>query len=316
MGTTRQPAWITQLLDRQCGVLSCADAVRWVGRPAVRWRLDSGRWQRPCRGVIVTHSGPLGHHQLLWIALVGAGGQAALGGLTAARLDGLTGFDDPRIHLLVPVSRHVRTELPALVVVHRSRPFGPADVHPARQPPRTRFARSILDAASWIRPEDGSRAILAAAVQQRLVRADHLAAELARRGANRRRGLITATIADIADGAQALSELDFGGLTRRYRLPAPSRQVLRRDCAGHTRWLDTYWEPARLVAEIDGLWHMEAGAWWADMHRDNELTVSGYRVLRFPAFAVREHPATVAAQIAAALRLGGVSANSRPTAPG
>jgi very-short-patch-repair endonuclease len=79
--------------------------------------------------------------------------------------------------------------------------------------------------------------------------------------------------------------------------------VLRRDSAGRTRWLDAYWEHARLVAEADGLWHMDTAAWWADMRRDNDLTVSGYRVLRFPAFAMREQPKVVAAQIAQALRL-------------
>jgi len=70
---------------------------------------------------------------------------------------------------------------------------------------------------------------------------------------------------------------------------------------GRRRWLDAYWEQARLVAEIDGRWHMEALAWWADMRRDNELTVSGLRVLRFPAFAVRDEPELVAAQLRAAL---------------
>jgi len=56
--------------------------------------------------------------------------------------------------------------------------------------------------------------------------------------------------------------------------------------------------------EIDGFWHMDGAAWWNDMQRDNALTVSGYRVLRFPAFAVRSHPADVARQIQDALRLG------------
>ncbi len=37
------------------------------------------------------------------------------------------------------------------------------------------------------------------------------------------------------------------------------------------------------------------------MERDNDFTVSGYRVLRFPAFAVREQPELVARQIRAAL---------------
>jgi very-short-patch-repair endonuclease len=56
---------------------------------------------------------------------------------------------------------------------------------------------------------------------------------------------------------------------------------------------------------------MDAAAWWADMRRDNDLTVSGYWVLRFPAFAVRDHPEVVAAQIAEALRLGAPSEPQR-----
>lgn len=272
-----------------------------VGGAGVRWRLDTGRWQRPCHGVVVTHSGPLSLDQLLWVVVLGSGAGALLAGLTAARLDGLAGFDDSWIHILVPASRVVRTQLPDAAVVHRSRSLTPSDAHPARQPPRTRTVRSVLDAASWMRTENGTRAVLAAGVQQRLVRAHDLASEFARRRGGPRQALIRATITDIAGGAQALSELDFCRLARRYRLPEPSRQVLRRDSAGRARWLDVCWERARVVAEIDGLWHMDAAAWWADMRRDNDLTISGYRVLRFPAFAVREHPHIVAAQIADAL---------------
>ena len=158
-----------------------------------------------------------------------------------------------------------------------------------------------------MRTDNGARAVLAAGVQQRLVRPQDLAAGLAQRSGGPRQTLIRLTIADIAAGAQALSELDFCRLTRRYRLPEPSRQVLRRDSDGRARWLDAYWEPGRIIVEVDGLWHMEATAWWADMRRDNEFTVRGYRVLRFPAFAVREQPDLVAAQIAEALRLGGMA---------
>ena len=151
-----------------------------------------------------------------------AGPQAVLGGLTAAGPDGLTGFDDRTIHLLVPAGRQVRTTVPG-VMVHRSRVLGADDVHPARRPPRTRLTRSLLDAAAW------------------------------------------------------------------------------------RRWLDAYWEEARLVVEVDGLWHMEVAAWWADMRRDNDLTISGLRVLRFPAFAVRDQPGMVAAQIRSALDGGRVA---------
>jgi very-short-patch-repair endonuclease len=65
--------------------------------------------------------------------------------------------------------------------------------------------------------------------------------------------------------------------------------------------------------EVDGFWPTDAATWWEDMRRDNEFTVSGYRVLRFPAFAVRTDPDRVARQIQDALRLG-VIAVSAPSA--
>jgi hypothetical protein len=299
------PPELGAVLQQQHGVVTIASAVGWLGKAAVRWRIHTGRWQQPCHGVVVTHSGPLSSDELLWVVVLGAGTEAVIGGLTGARLDGLTGFDDGRIHVVVPAARLVRAKLPSLAVVHRSRLLGPADVHPVRSPRRTRTARSILDAALWMRTENGTRAVLAAGVQQRLVRPEDLTAALARRGTVPRRTLVRTTLADIAGGAQALSELDFCRLTRRFGLPEPSRQALRKDKHGRVRWLDACWERARLVAEVDGLWHMDATAWWADMRRDNELTLSGYRVLRFPAFAVRDQPEVVAAQIADALGLAG-----------
>jgi len=114
-----------------------------------------------------------------------------------------------------------------------------------------------------------------------------------------------ATLADVEGGAEALSELDFCDVVRRFGLPEPDRQFERVDEQGR-RWLDAVWEWARLVVEIDGRWHMDARAWWEDMQRGNELQIDGYRVLRFPAFAVRDYPRAVAAQIARALGQAGL----------
>jgi len=82
---------------------------------------------------------------------------------------------------------------------------------------------------------------------------------------------------------------------------------MRRDGDGRRRWLDAYWEEAHLVVEVDGLWPMEATAWWADMRRGNDLTPSGEWMLRFPAFVARAEPGVVAAQIGAALRGGRIA---------
>ena len=95
-----------------------------------------------------------------------------------------------------------------------------------------------------------------------------------------------------------------GRWQRRHRLPEPDRQSQRRDPAGRRRWLDAVWDDARLVVEVDGIHHLDAMQYWADMDRDNDVTLGGYRVLRFPAFVVRYHPGDVAGKIREALRQG------------
>ncbi len=177
---------------------------------ALAWRVESGRWQQPCRGVLVAHSGPLTTEQELWVACLWAGPGAALGGLTAARLWGLRGFDSnaDAIELVLPPGRNRTLTRPALrLIVRYSRHLTMADVHPGRQPPRTRAARSLVDAAAWRYCDRDAQAILAAGVQQGLVLPEHLAAELDRTRRVRRRKLMRETIGDIPAGPAALPAL-------------------------------------------------------------------------------------------------------------
>jgi hypothetical protein len=251
---------LAELLSRQDGVLRVEAAMKYLTRDALRWRVRSGRWQQPCRGIVVAQSGPLTEIQTLRIAALWAGPGAALAGLTAAALDGLRGFADwgqcagRPIHILVPAFCPVRRARPPLpVVVHYSRLLGPDDIHPLRMPPRTRTTRSLVDAAAWMATDRGAQAVLAAGVQQRLVRVEDLAAVVARNQRLPRRAVIKDTLDDIAGGAQALSELDLTRLLCQHRLPEPDRQAQRQDAGGRRRWLDAVWEAARLIVEVDGI---------------------------------------------------------------
>jgi hypothetical protein len=192
------------------------------------------------------------------------------------------------------------------LVVHYSSRLTSADIHPIRQPPRTRIARSLVDAAAWMPTDRGAEAVLAAGVQQQLVRAADLMAEVDCNERLRRRKLIRTALADIGGGAHALSELDFTRLVvRQFNLPEPDRQVPRRDGQGRRRWLDVSWERARLVVEIDGAAHVDALQYWDDMDRDNDLTLDHHHVLRFPAWVIRYRPHYVAVKIRQALRDAG-----------
>jgi very-short-patch-repair endonuclease len=307
--TADRSAALTELLTVQDGVVRVGSAMKYLTRDALRWRISSGRWQLPCRGIVVAQSGALSEIQVLRIAALWAGPGAALAGLTAARLGGLRGFDDGDqwldrpIHVLIPAHCPIRRTLPRVPVVpHYSRLLGGDDIHPLRQPPRTRISRSLVDAAAWMATDRGAQAVLAAGVQQRLVRVEDLMAVVSSNQRLPRRGLIENTLHDIAGGAQALSELDFTRLLRRHRLPEPDRQAQRLDSTGRRRWLDAVWEAAKLIVEVDGIHHLDAAQYWADMDRDNDFTLSGYRVLRFPAFAVRHNPGQVARMIREALK--------------
>ena len=117
--------------------------------------------------------------------------------------------------------------------------------------------------------------------------------------------MIRSTMLDIAGGAHALSEIDFVNLCRRFRLPSPDQQARRTDAAGRVRYLDAHWKRWRLHVEVDGSHHLDVEQWADDMLRQNQIWISGDRILRFPAAVIRSRPAQVAGQLHAALTAGG-----------
>jgi very-short-patch-repair endonuclease len=299
---------LTWLLFRQDQVICRRQALRHYSPKAVEARLRSGRWQPAARGVYLTHSGPVTRQQRRWIAVLAAGTAepAVLAGISALECHGLRGHHREAIHVLIPAGSQDRDPPPG-VVVHRTSHLPPGDRHQRGQPPRTTPARSLVDAAQWASTDQEARVVVAAAFQQRLVTFEELAEVLHRMPRARRRALIRETSNDAAGGAHSLPEAAFLRLCRTSGLPRPTRQRRRRDSAGRWRYLDVYFEEWGVHVEIDGGQHMEVRQWWEDMRRQNELWVSGDRVLRFPSWAVRHRPHEVVAQIRAALLAAGWS---------
>jgi hypothetical protein len=77
-------------------VLTTAEAYGRFGRKSTINRVRRGMWQQPTRGVVVTHNGPIDTATREYVALAASQSGSALGGLTALRHDGFTGFS-PRI---------------------------------------------------------------------------------------------------------------------------------------------------------------------------------------------------------------------------
>ena len=290
---------------RQDGVLSRQQALTVMSTSAIRRRVTSGRWQAPHRGVIVTHNGPVSAAQHQWIAVLAVGMErpAVLGGLSALLALGLRTLTSRHIHVLLPAGSRER-DPPDGVVVHRTSSLPRRDVLEQGTPPRTTAARSVVDAAQWATSDNEARLIISTAFQQRLVGGRVVEEVLERMPRAVRRSLIRRTSAD-AKGGGSVAEIDLVALCRRAGLPPPTRQVRRVDADGRVRYLDCYWEEWKLHVEIDGAHHMNVESWWADMKRQNALWIPGDRVLRFPAWLVRERPREVLGQIRMALMAAG-----------
>ncbi len=291
---------------RQADVISRRQALRFMTEGTLRHRVESGRWRQVHRAIYVAHNGPVTQEQRRWVAVLsaGSGRPAMLAGLSALECHGMRGYPSGLVHVLLPAGRRDYDPPPG-VAVHRTSSLPAVDVHRLALPPRTMPARSVVDAAQWAATDDRARAIVAAAFQQRLIIMDELRAVLARAPRVRRRALINTTALDAAEGSHSIAEVDFAALCRRAGLPRPTRQAVRRDDTGRMRYRDAYFEPWGVHVEVDGGQHLEVRAWWADMRRQNDLWIAGDRVLRFPAWAIRQHPDEVATQLRAALLAAG-----------
>ncbi len=283
------------MLDRR--QLYAAGWTRWQVAAEVR----AGRWSAVGRHSVSTHTGPLGERGECWRAVVEVGPRSCIAGLSALRLAGLTGIDPGILEVAAPKSSRPRR--PPGVVVHETRRLRPDDVVPTGLP-RMRPAPAAVLAALWAASDRQAALYLVATAQQRLTRPDDLARAAARVRRHARRDLIRQVIAEITDGAQALSELDFGVLCHRRGLPAPTRQTVVTTSTGRC-YLDVTWDEWHVTAEIDGVQHLQLDLWLRDAWRSNDLTLGGRLVLRFPALALRLDPHRVMDQTEAALRRAG-----------
>lgn len=258
-------------------------------------RLSAGRWQALGRAIIL-HNGELTREERWFAGVANCGPRAKLASFSAVEFGGLRDWERDEIHVIAPagVPQPRVHRLP--IILHRTtRPIvtvaGGRSQHPA--------AAVLLAAASFADPRPAC-GILAAAVQQRLVSASQLAATLVAAPRVRHRAVLRAAVDDIAMGAEALSEIDFAHLCRRHGLPEPVRQAIRPDSSGRRRYLDVEWtlpDGRRLVVEVDGAFHMTVRRWWDDQLRQNEVTIGGALVLRFPSVVVRTQELRVVRQL-------------------
>jgi hypothetical protein len=284
------------------------------GEEVVRANLVANRWQSPLPHIVVLHNGPLTDLQRIWITLLAAPPGSVVGGLSAAGLEGLRGFADDSLTIVAPGSsrNHAARLIQGAAWPTRmrwSRQLGPDDVNRTSMPPRTRIARSIVDAASERVALRRTRVLVLAAVQQRLAPPSALWDALSRRGRCRNRATIAEAIVDAAGGIESLPEGEYNRILAERGLPAPVRQAPLRRSDGRF-YLDNEWPTLGARAEIHGIPHLRVGQWDRDLFRQNEITIARGDLLIFSSFAIRHEARRVGEQTEALLRRNGWSGSA------
>jgi Protein of unknown function (DUF559) len=264
----------------------------------IRACLAAGRWQRISPGVYATFTGPLSHRARLWAALLRAGDGAVAGPQATLWLVGVRDRPPDPLDVVVPVARRVRGA--AWFVVTRRRGLSDA-VHPTARPPRLRVEDAVLDACAAERRPEAVVDLVLTAVHRRLTTADRLAVRLAARSRHRWVRLLASLLSDVRLGLRSALELRWlTVVVRPHGLPTG---VLNRadDTEPRRRYRDVEFVEWGLVVELDGR-QAHPDERFRDRRRDNLVTVSGRRTLRYGWQELVEDPCGVAAEVAGVLR--------------
>ena len=294
MGTRGVPADWAALVEQQHGLFSRSQLRRYgVPRGFVRNQLRAARWAERSGNVLSATTGPLAWDQRVWLGVLHAGGDSLVGGLTAAQVQGMRGWDRDEVTVLVDDELSF-DPVPGVRFFRTRRPLAPM-----RAPghlPVCRLEPAVLLFAGYTAVARTGQGAVAAAVQQRLTTPDRVGWWLTRMRPLRRSRMLGALLGDLAGGAQSLAEADVGRACRTYGVVRPQRQRPRSDRGGRRRWTDCEWDLPDgrvLVLEVDGAFHLDVRQYDADMRRQRRLTSATRTVVRCSAFEIRHEPGSV-----------------------
>lgn len=308
-GMTRGPTYddarfvaARELADEQGGVLSRPQLYTLgITRWEIRGQVRGGRWELIGDQSVKLHNGVISAAGERWAAVFQGGPRACLDGGSALVASGLQRYELDRVRVSVPRGARIRRN--RRFNIRQTRRWAEDEIVRIGVP-RTEPATAAVRAALWARTDREATYVLTLTVQQGLVPATAVGEALLRVRRDRRRLLLHEIVNELVDGARSLGEFDVARELRRRGLPAPARQVLRRD--GRNRYyLDLYWPEFGLVLEIDGIHHTWAEKVVGDALRQNAMVLTGDTFLRLPLLGLRLQPERFFEQIAQALRARG-----------
>lgn len=274
------------------GVVTRAELLRAGITPAqIRQRLHAGALLAEHRGVYrVGHRAPSIEARYL-AAVRACGAEALLCGHAAAFLLGVRRGRPPMPEVRAPTERRI-----AGVRTHRARRIDPRDATTWRGVPVTSVARTLVDLAATLSPDELARACDEAGVRHETT-PRQVDAVLRRSpnapGAGRLRAVLR------GDARVTLSALERRFLQRlreaRLELPETNRAI-------DGRRLDCRWPARRLTVELDGYrYHHSRHAWEQDRRRAREARARGDDFRRYTYGDVFDEPALMLAELRALL---------------
>jgi len=242
----------------------------------IRYRVSSGRWRSPYRGVYVVCGTPPTWEQRAIVAVLAYGRRAAGSHSTAAHVLEIIEQPPTRLDVSLPRSHHREGRLPARphqATLQRS------DVRIVRGIRVTAPNRTLVDLAGELN-ERGLEAALDNAIQLGLTTIPSLRAYIVRRRLQHNRGAarLRRLMADRSEGAmhRALERM-FRRKVEAAGIPKPKRQYP----IGPYR-IDFAWPLQKIAVELDGLGgHFSAEKARADKRRDRAIIKAGFTPVHF-----------------------------------
>lgn len=289
---------VARLAASQDGVVTRA---QWLAvgldRTQVQRRVRAGAWLRMLRGVYLVQPGPGTRRQWQRAALLYAGPDAQLTGVSSLALHGLRYLpDDERVHVLVPASTHKSGD--EVVTVHRARTL---------PPPRSRggLVCSPPDYAALLACRElvslrEVRALLSEVVQRRLTTVDRLQAVLAA-GPSAGSALPRRVLGELAAGCRSAPECEVRDLVMGVARLRHGMVVNHRIVVGGRVYLaDVCWPHLRLIIEVDSVEHHGLGDGPEyTARRRAALVADGWTVLSVSPRRVREDGLALLAEVEA-----------------
>jgi hypothetical protein len=277
-------------------------------RTAYRRCVPGGPWQRPLPGIVLLNSAEPTRNQLVEAALLYAGPHAVVTGAEACRRLGLRVPDgDPRVHLLVPDERKVKSS--DYVIVERTIRL-PVPVVRAGVP-LAPLVRAVLDECRRSRAFDPVGALLTDAVQRGRLNPHHLLRELAE-GSQRGTAVPREVLRGVVGGARSVAEIDAMAVWTRSGLPPADWNFELRDSAG--RYIanpDAWCDQVGMAWEIDSYdFHFGREGYANTLGRNVRYTSAGVLVVQTLPTRLRTDPVAVAEELRATYRAA--AARPRP----